>query len=226
MLETIRDYARERLEEAGEADALARRHADYHFALLEERPMSLVLGSRRGELLAWFGEEEDNLRATLDYLEGAAPQDAARAADLLMPFWMPRGRLVEGQERLLRLLARSDFAAGTRAMLLTNVSDIELRLGQLDSAEFRAQEAVTLAEESGERRTLAFALQDARQGRLSPGRLRRGDPCPDPRARGDGRRRVDEVDRSGRHGVDSRWRQAVTRRRATCSRRRARGSTR
>ena len=84
MLETIRDYARERLDEAGETDALARRHADYHFALLEERPMSLILGSRRRELLAWFGEEEDNLRATLDYLEGAAPQDAARAADLLI----------------------------------------------------------------------------------------------------------------------------------------------
>ena len=117
MLETIRDYARERLDEAGETDALARRHADYYLALLEER-QPLILGSRRRELLAWFGEEEDNLRATLDYLEGAAPPDAARAADLLMPFWLPRGRLVEAQERLLRLLARTDFAAGTRAMLL------------------------------------------------------------------------------------------------------------
>ena len=160
MLETIRDYARERLDEAGETDALARRHADYHLALLEERPASLILGSRRRELLAWFGEEEDNLRATLDYLEGAAPQGAARAADLLTPFWLPRGRLVEGQERLLRLLARNDFAAGTRAMLLEHLSDTELRLGQLDSAESHAQEAVTLAQESGERRTLAFALQE------------------------------------------------------------------
>jgi tetratricopeptide (TPR) repeat protein len=159
MLETIRDYARERLDEAGETEALARRHADYHLALLEER-QPLILGSRRRELLAWFGEEEDNLRATLDYLEGAAPQDAARAAHLLRPFWLPRGRLVDGQERLLRLLARNDFAGGTRAVLLENLSDLELRLGQLDSAEFHAQEAVTLAQESGERRTLAFALRE------------------------------------------------------------------
>jgi len=159
MLETIRDYARERLDEAGETDALARRHADYHLAMLEER-QPLILGSRRRELLAWFGEEEDNLRATLDYLEGAAPQDAARAADLLGAFWLPRGRLVEGQERLLRLLARNDFAGGTRAVLLEHLSDNELRLGQLDSAEFHAREAVTLAQESGERRTLAFALQE------------------------------------------------------------------
>ena len=160
MLETIRDYASERLDEAGETDAIARRHADHYLALLEERPMSLILGSRRRELLAWFGEEEDNLRATLDYLEGTAPQDAARAADLLTPFWLPRGRVVEAQERLLRLLARTDFAAGTRAVLLVNLCDAELRLGQLDRAESHAQEAVTLAQESGERRTLAFALWD------------------------------------------------------------------
>jgi predicted ATPase/predicted negative regulator of RcsB-dependent stress response len=163
MLETIRDYARERLDEAGETDALARRHADYHLALLEERPASLILGSRRRELLAWFGEEEDNLRATLDYLEGAAPQDAARAAELLTPFWLPRGRLVEAQERLLRLLARNDFTAGTRARLLEHLCDTEQRMGQFDSAERHAQEAVTLAEESGERRTLAFALWDLAQ---------------------------------------------------------------
>ena len=121
MLETIRDYARERLDKAGENDALARRHADYHLALLEERPTSLILGPRRRELLAWFGGEEDNFRATLDYLEGAAPQDAARAADWLYPFWLPRGRLVEAQERLLGLVARNDFPAGTRAMLLEHL---------------------------------------------------------------------------------------------------------
>ena len=159
MLETIRDYAHERLDEAGETDALARRHAHYHLALLEGR-QPLVRGSGRRELLVWFGEEEDNLRATLDYLEGAAPPDAARAAELLMSFWGPRGRLVEGQERLLRLLARTDFAAGTRAMLLEFLSNTELRLGQLDSAESHAQEAVTLAHESGEGRTLTLALLD------------------------------------------------------------------
>jgi hypothetical protein len=96
MLETIRDYAREQLDDVGETDALARLHADHYLALLEER-QPLILGAGRREQLEWFGEEEDNLRATLDYLEGAAPQEAARAAHLLMWFWGPRGRLVEAQ---------------------------------------------------------------------------------------------------------------------------------
>jgi predicted ATPase len=159
MLETIRAYARERLDEAGETDALAHRHAHHYLALLEER-RPLILGSRRGELLAWFGEEEDNFRATLDYLEESAPLQAAHAADLLTAFWLPLGRLVEGQERLLRLLAQTDLPDGTRAALLGNLSDHELRLGQLDSAALHAEEAVVLAQGSRETRTLGFALHN------------------------------------------------------------------
>jgi predicted ATPase len=158
MLETIRDYARGRLDEAGETDALAGRHAEHYLALLEDR-RPFILGSRRRELLLWFGEEEDNYRATMDYLEVAAPQDAARTADLLTAFWLPRGRFVEGQERLLRLLARNDVVAGTRALLLTDLADFDMRLGEIESLERHAREALTLAQESGERRTLAFALQ-------------------------------------------------------------------
>ena len=203
MLETIRDYARERLDEAGETDALARRHADYHLALLEERPPSLILGSRRRELLAWFGEEEDNLRATLDYLEGAAPQDAARAADLLTPFWLPRGRLVEGQERLLRLLARNDFAAGTRAMLLENLSDARAALGTARQRRISCTGGCHARPGVGGAPNARLRAPRARPGRRPPGRLRRGDPCPHPRGRGGCRRRVDEGDCSGRTGVDS-----------------------
>jgi predicted negative regulator of RcsB-dependent stress response len=114
-------------------------------------------------LLAWFEEEEDNLRATLDYLERAAPPDAARAATLLTPFSLPRGRHVEGRERLLRLLAGHDFAAGIRAVLLENLADHELRLGKLDSAESHAHDAVKLAQESGERRIGSLALHSLAQ---------------------------------------------------------------
>ena len=184
MLETIRDYARERLDEAGETDALARRHADYHLALLEERTTSLILGPRRRELLAWFEEEEDNLRATLDYLEGAAPQDAARAADLLVWFWGPRGRLVEGKERLLRLLARADFAAGTRAMLLEQLSDDRIALGTARQRRISCTGGSHARPGIGGAPNARLGSSGPRLRRLPPGRPRRGDPCPHPHDRG------------------------------------------
>ena len=193
MLETIRDYARERLDEAGETDALARRHADYHLALLEERQPH-ILGSRRRELLAWFGEEEDNLRATLDYLEDAAPQDAARAADLLTPFWLPRGRLVEGQERLLRLcpkrFRRGHARDAPRASLRHRAALGTVRQRRVSCARgCHARPGVGRAPNAHPR------PPGGRCGRLLPGRLRRSGPCPDPRARRGrgGRRRVAEV---------------------------------
>ena len=155
MLETIREYARERLDEKGETDALARRHADYTSRCSRIDNLSSWAPAARS---CWRGSGGGGQPAgNLDYLE-ATPPDAARAADLLTWFWVPRGRAVEAQERVLRLLARTDFAAGTRAMLLADASEFELRLGQLDGAESHAQEAVTLARESGERGTLAYAL--------------------------------------------------------------------
>ena len=157
MLETIREYARERLDEADEAGRVARRHADYYLALLEER-QPLILGRRRRELLVWFAHEEDNFRAALDHLEQAAPPDAARAADLLSSFWIPRGRLLEGRERLLCLLAHDGLTTDLRALLLENLADHEVQLGELDGAEVHAREAVALATEAGVQRALGFAL--------------------------------------------------------------------
>ncbi len=80
LLETLRAYARDRLDEAGESGDYALRHAQHYLALLEETE-PLIVGARRGELLAWFTAEEDNLRAVLDRLGDAAPLESARAAE-------------------------------------------------------------------------------------------------------------------------------------------------
>src|SRR5919202_670094 len=65
MLETIRDYAAERLEASGEADELRRRHAQHFLALAEKAEPNL-----RGYSRAWLDRlerEHDNLRAALDW---------------------------------------------------------------------------------------------------------------------------------------------------------------
>jgi tetratricopeptide (TPR) repeat protein len=96
MLETVREYALERLTERGEVDAVARRHTDYFLALAEQSEREL-LGPRQG---AWYGRLEadlDNFRAALAW--SLAHQEAdvtARVAGELMSFWASRGHVSEG----------------------------------------------------------------------------------------------------------------------------------
>ncbi len=158
MLETIREYALERLYESPDAEALCDDHASYFLDQLEEY-RSQVLGPRRAELLVWFGDEEANVRAALDRLEQIAPRDAARAADHLAWFWVPRGQIREGRERFEALLAHHDLPTETRAMLLSHLSEYESRMGDTGTAESRAREALRLAEEAGESRTSALTLR-------------------------------------------------------------------
>src|SRR5436190_6606653 len=159
MLETIREYALERLEESPGAEALRDHHAWYYLDQLEERRRH-ILGTRRSELLAWFGDEEANLRAALDRLEQIAPPDAARAADHLVYFWGPRGQMREGRERLEALLAHDDLVPEDRAMLLADLADYESRMGDTGAAESHAHEALGLAEEAGESQVTAVRALD------------------------------------------------------------------
>ena len=104
MLETIREYASERLEDSGEAEELRRQRGDYFLAFAEEA--FEVTGSRR----PWWDRLEadhDNLRTVLDWLESVGrTQEALQLAGALYRFWSTRGYLLEGGVRLERLLAR------------------------------------------------------------------------------------------------------------------------
>ena len=100
MLETIREYAAERLEESGEAEELRRRHAEHFLALAEEAEPNLRGRSPR-EWLDRLEREHDNLRAALDRLEASGESELAlRLAGALWRFWYLRGHLAEGRRRL------------------------------------------------------------------------------------------------------------------------------
>ncbi len=159
MLETIREYALERLEESPGAEVLRDHLAWYFLDQLGERRRH-ILGTRRSELLAWFGEEEANLRAALDRLEQIALPEAVRAADHLVYFWGPRGQIREGRERLEALLDHDDLVPEDRAMLLADLSDFESRMGDTGAAESHAHEALRLAEEAGESQVTAVRALD------------------------------------------------------------------
>ena len=100
MFESIREFAAEMLEAAGEADTVRAAHADVFLALAEEAAPQLQGADQR----AWLDHLErdhDNLRAALAWaIERPAPDVAVRLAFALWRFWQQRGYLVEARREL------------------------------------------------------------------------------------------------------------------------------
>jgi predicted ATPase/class 3 adenylate cyclase len=145
LLETLREYARERLDGAGETDEYALRHAHWYLERLEENfPAMRDLHS--ADLMRWFGTEEDNLLAMLAVLSRASPPQAARAARLLYPYWTSRGAYGEVRRRFATYLEHPDVPDQSRAELLGLLSDAELLVGDLDASEAAARRSLRLAE--------------------------------------------------------------------------------
>ena len=175
MLETVREYARERLAAAGELPAASRAHAHYFLALAERADPAL----RGAEQRAWFfrlEHEHDNLRAALGWLldrddkhrpggaDAAAEREAGlRLAAALGYFWGQRGYFAEGRRWLEEALARAPQAEGgeeaglavrTRALVL--VGAIRTWQGEFAQARATLEEALALA---GRRRDAAATAE-------------------------------------------------------------------
>jgi predicted ATPase len=109
MLETIREFAEERLEASGEAAALRRQHAATYVALAEAAEPKLT----SGEVDRWLDRldrERDNLRAALAWSLSPAGEVewGLRLAGALAWYWMRRGVMGEWRTWLEALLARAD----------------------------------------------------------------------------------------------------------------------
>ena len=116
LLETIRQYAGDRLGESGEAEAVQGRSASWFLALAEEAEPHL----RGPEQALWSGRlerEHDNLRAGLTWYEqrGEGGEEGLRLAGALWRFWWMRGHLSEGRQWLGRALVRTPPEAVGRA---------------------------------------------------------------------------------------------------------------
>jgi predicted ATPase len=143
MLETIREYARERLEESGEADEIRRAHAAYGIVLVEEDSSGAGLAESR---FAHFETELDNLRAALKYLIGAG--DAVWALRLglgLFQYWESRDHAGEGAEWLQSILALPPQArTRERGMALMYLAALLAPRGEYDRAMEAAEESAAI----------------------------------------------------------------------------------
>jgi predicted ATPase/DNA-binding SARP family transcriptional activator len=152
MLATIREYAAERLEASGDAEAVRRRHAEHFLELAEEADPALDAGDEQSIWLERLALEHDNLRAALGWLASAnEPELELRLASALKNFWWVQGHLSEGRRWLEGALARSQAAPkALRAYALTGLGQIIYRLGALDEAKVALAESLDLYRELGD----------------------------------------------------------------------------
>ncbi len=146
MLETIRDYAREKLDAAGGAAAALQRHCDHFFALAKQ----VRDGLKGAEQAAWVarGEAEmDNLRAAiaLSLGGGADAFVAVKFAVALQGFWLLRGYATEGRDVVQAALALPAIQASDMAQAFALYVGAALADGQSDHGEARRMLSTCLA---------------------------------------------------------------------------------
>src|SRR5271163_3653113 len=163
LLETVRQYAQEKLGESGEADAVRTRHRDYYTALAAL--LDAPAGSNYEQRIEQADIEIDNLRAAFSWSrENSAIELALTLASSLQPLWQARGRIREGRAWFDTALADLDaqhpeVAAAVRARALADkaVLDTWAGVGAADSPH-QAQQALVIARDLDEPALLARAL--------------------------------------------------------------------
>jgi predicted ATPase/class 3 adenylate cyclase len=116
MLETIRDYALEKLQESGEQEAVAAAHCNYFFAFAKQARDGLQ-GAKQAEWLARMEADQDNLRGAMVLAQSGAvdPFIAVKMSIAMQGFWILRGYTTEGRESLGVTLAMPEVQAADMA---------------------------------------------------------------------------------------------------------------
>jgi predicted ATPase/serine/threonine protein kinase len=160
MLETIREYAREKLKESGEEAATRRAHAAYCLVLAEEEA-SEQSGPEGTEWVERLALEHDNFRAALEWLtETGEAEWGLRLGAALFHFWESREYLVEGRDRLGKLLKIPAAAAPTkgRARVLFAAGVLAAEQGDYAAADALMNESLNIARQLGDKQGAAVCL--------------------------------------------------------------------
>lgn len=160
MLETLREFALERLAEDPELPALRRSHALYLLRLAESAPDGLR-GRQQQEWLRRLRHEEANLRVAMAWLvEQGDAEGAMRLAVSLRPYWLRVGALEEGRRWLSQAAAvPGDVAPALRGKAALADGVLAWRQGALDEAGPLLEEAQRLARATGDPDSLRAALR-------------------------------------------------------------------
>jgi len=160
LLETVRQYARDRLDDGSASEAIRLRHRDYYLRLAEEAAPKL----RGREQVAWLGrleEEHDNLRVGLEWsLLETGSRGGLRLCGALQRFWWTRGHLSEGRQWCTRVLGKAgaEGRTGERAYALNAAGTLATYQGDYQAARALHEEGLAIRRELGDRSGIAASL--------------------------------------------------------------------
>jgi predicted ATPase/class 3 adenylate cyclase/DNA-binding CsgD family transcriptional regulator len=156
LLETVRQYALEKLSESGEADAVRDRHRDHYTGRAAD------LASDDSErIIVWADLEIDNLRAAFEWSrENSDVEQALRLTSCLQRFWHARARMREGLAWLDAVLTDTPNKGVAPAVWVKAVCDrTELAAWVMaDASLARAQQALAIARQLDDQALIAAAL--------------------------------------------------------------------
>jgi predicted ATPase len=160
MLQTIREFARERFQELPEADELRQLHADLFYAFAAECNWDDV--SRQGELLDHLEADHANLRQAIEFYAEQSEKGTSRLVSLvasLSYFWWIRGHLGEGRRLIDRALASpGEVDPLERARALWGAAVLAEAQGDLEQAQRHHEAALALRRQAGDSAGMAESL--------------------------------------------------------------------
>lgn len=160
ILETLREFGLERLEAAGDAQAVRQAHAAW-FLEFTETAFPQLSAPDQAVWLQRLEAEHDNLRLALDMTVDSADDTGLRLAGALWPFWYIRGHLTEGRSWLERALAGNPQSASiARAGALIGDGTMAYVQGALRPAAERFEESLDLFRRLENGRGIAHALNN------------------------------------------------------------------
>jgi non-specific serine/threonine protein kinase len=161
MLEPVRQYARERLEESGGTDDLLSRHAAYFLAEAQAAEPELV-GPQQRRWLSRLDREHGNLRAALDWSLERGDELGLRLGVALSRFWYARGYLSEGRRWLEEGLGVVGGAASApvRAKALGEAGALADYQGDFEQARVAHEASLDIYRRLGNERGIATSLRN------------------------------------------------------------------
>ena len=152
FLETLREFAHEKLQQCGDLEFARQRHCDYYLKLVRAAHPNIIQGGNQVFWLEQLEREHNNLRAALTWcLE--SPDRAAIAMELgtlIHPFWMARSHIGEAREWLTKILALDPAPSQIRASLLCFASDYASFQGDYKNAHLFEEEGLAISKALGD----------------------------------------------------------------------------